>query len=140
VPHDLLTTIRPGAVLTSDLPGTGSVAHPRPGPRANADIGAGISGADQWCRSEETPVMSFNIPDCVPTPPTFDATRDMASTVKDIDMNQFICGQAECSAVVGNVLVYFGGHHLTSMYSKTLTPCLKPRLLSALGVSDIADG
>jgi peptidoglycan/LPS O-acetylase OafA/YrhL len=163
--RDLLTTIRPGVVLTSDLPGTGSAAHPQPGPQANADIGAGM--ATYWTQLEdhgisvvpieETPVMGFSIPDCVarhgvssrkcdvpaakaiiPDPPTLDATRDMASKVTEIDMNQFICGQAECPAVVGNVLVYFDGHHLTSFYAKTLTPYLEPRLLSALRISGVA--
>jgi hypothetical protein len=71
--HDLLTTIQPDVVLTSDLPGTGSVAYPQPGPRANADIGSGM--ARYWTQLEdhgisvvpiqETPVMGFNIPDCV---------------------------------------------------------------------------
>lgn len=163
---DLVTTIRPDVVITSDFPDTGSVAHRQPGAQAYADIGAGM--AKYWTQLEdhgisvvpirETPVMGSNMAACVAKygassqqcevpaakaikhdPPTLDATRDMASEVSEIDMNQFICGQTECPAVVGNVLVYFDGHHLTSSYSKTLTPYLKPRLLSALRTRGIAD-
>ena len=156
--HDLITTIRPDVVITSDLPSNGSVAHPQPGPQAYADIGTGM--ARYWTQLEdrgisvvpiqETPVMGYSMPSCVAKygassrkcevpaakaikrdPPTLDATRDMDGKVRELDMNQFICGQAECSAIVGNVLVYFDGHHLTSSYSRTLTPYLKPRLLAS---------
>ncbi len=156
--HDLITTIRPDVVITSDLPNTGSTTHPKAGPQGYADIGAGM--AEYWTQLEdhgisvvpiqETPVMGYTVPDCVATygassakcdvpvakaivqdPPTVYATRDMAGKVKEIDMNDFICEQTRCRAVVGNVLVYFDGHHLTASYSETMAPYLKPRLLAS---------
>jgi hypothetical protein len=33
--------------------------------------------------------------------------------------------------VVGNVLVYFDSHHLTSSYGQTMTPFVRQRLLAA---------
>jgi len=156
--HDLLDTIRPDVVITSDLPDTGSVAHPQAGPQGYADIGAGM--AKYWRQLEdhgisvvpikETPVMGYDVPDCVAKngissqkcqapvakavkrdPPTVYATRDMAGRVKEVDMNGFICDQTECPAVVGNVLVYFDANHMTSSYSTTLSTYLKPRLLAS---------
>ena len=164
VQRDLLSTIKPDVVITSDLPSDGSLAHPQPGSSAYEDIGTGM--AEYWTQLEgrgiavvpiqETPVMGYNVASCVAKygvssskcevpadkaikqdPPTIQAARDMVGPVQEIDMNQFICGHTECREVVGNVLVYFDGHHLTSSYSKTLTPYLKPRLLSALRASGI---
>jgi hypothetical protein len=51
-----------------------------------------------------------------------------------VDMNQYICGRDVCSSVVGNVLVYFDAHHLTSSYVETLTPYLAARLFSSSAV------
>jgi peptidoglycan/LPS O-acetylase OafA/YrhL len=156
--HDLLDTIRPNVVITSDLPNTGSVAHPEPGPQGYADIGAGM--AKYWTQLEdhgisvvpikETPVMGYDVPDCVAKngdssrkcevpaakaikqdPPTVYATRDMTGKVREVDMNGFICSPTECPAVVGNVLVYFDSHHMTSSYSRTLSTYLQPRLLAS---------
>jgi hypothetical protein len=62
------------------------------------------------------------------------ATRLMAGGVKLIDMNKFVCDPTECPSVVGNVLVYFDEHHLTSTYSKTMVPYLAPQLFSSSAV------
>jgi hypothetical protein len=159
--HDLLTSIHPNVVITSDLADLGSATHPRLGPQAFADIAAGM--ASYWTQLEdhgisvvpikETPTMSFDPPDCVAKygassarceepvskaipsdPPTVQATRLMHGNVKLIDMNKFVCGPAECPSVVGNVLVYFDPHHMTSSYSKTLAPYLATRLFSSSAV------
>jgi hypothetical protein len=37
----------------------------------------------------------------------------------------------ECPAVIGNILVYFDSHHMTSSYSRTLSTYLEPRLLAS---------
>jgi peptidoglycan/LPS O-acetylase OafA/YrhL len=158
VQHDLLTSIRPDVVITSDFAEIGSVAHPRVGAAAYADIAAGM--AEYWAQVQdhgisvvpiqETPTMDFDPPDCVAEygaaspacdrpaaqaipqdPPVVQAARLMAGTVKVIDMNQFICGPALCPSVVGNVLVYFDAHHLTSSYVTTMAPYLALRLFAA---------
>jgi peptidoglycan/LPS O-acetylase OafA/YrhL len=159
--HDLLTSIHPDVVITSDLPEVGSLAHHQVGQQAYADIAAGM--ANYWTQLEnhgisvvpiqETPTISFNPPDCVAKygasssqceepaakaisvdPPTVQATRLMDGKVKLIDMNKFVCDRTECPSVIGNVLVYFDGHHLTSNYSKTMAPYLAPQLLSSSAV------
>jgi peptidoglycan/LPS O-acetylase OafA/YrhL len=161
VQHDLLTSIRPNVVITSDFTQVGSMTHPQYGPAAYADIAAGM--AQYWKQLQdhgisvipiqETPEMNFTPPDCVSEygaaspacdrpateaipqdPPTVQATRLMAGKVKVIDMNQFICQPSICSSVVGNVLVYFDAHHLTSSYVSTITPYLAARLFSTNAV------
>ncbi len=131
----------------------------RPTPAAFAAIGAGM--AKYWNDLEghgisvvairETPIMGFGEPDClakhartaancmVPTakavladPPTFRAAKDTGGKVKVIDMDRFICGPVECAPVVGNVLVYLDGRHLTAAYATSLTKYLEPRLLHAV--------
>ena len=47
-------------------------------------------------------------------------------------MNNFICGQQDCKPVIGNVLVYLDGRHLTAAFGQTLTKYLEPRLLKAV--------
>jgi hypothetical protein len=161
VQHDLLTSIRPNVVITSDFTQVGSLTHPQYGPAAYADIAAGM--AQYWKQLQdhgisvipiqETPEMNFTPPDCVSEygaaspacdrpateaipqdPPTVQAARLMAGKVKVIDMNQFICRPSICSSVVGNVLVYFDAHHLTSSYVSTITPYLAARLFSTNAV------
>jgi peptidoglycan/LPS O-acetylase OafA/YrhL len=156
--HDLLTSIHPDVVITSDLPDLGSLTHRQVGPQAFADIAAGM--ASYWTQLEnhgisvipieETPTLDFYPPDCVAKygasspkceepvtkatksdPPTVQATQLMNGKVKLIDMNQFICDPTKCPSVVGNVLVYFDAHHLTSSYSKTMAPYLAPQLFSS---------
>ena len=161
VQHDLLTSIRPDVVITSDFAQIGSVAHPQYGQAAYSDIAAGM--AQYWKQLkdhgisvvpiQETPAMDFTPPDCVAEygaashtcerpaaeaipqdPPIVQAARLMAGTVKVIDMNQFICDHGVCPSVVGNVLVYFDAHHLTSSYVATITPYLASRLFSSSAV------
>lgn len=161
VQHDLLTSIRPDVVITSDFAEVGSVAHPQVGSAAYADIAAGM--AQYWRQLQahgisvipiqETPMMDFQPTDCVSKyggaspacdspasvaipqdPPTVRAARLMGGAVKVIDMNQYICGHAVCKSVVGNVLVYFDPHHLTSSYVSTITPYFASRLLSSSAV------
>jgi hypothetical protein len=102
---------------------------------------------------QETPAMDFTPPDCVAEygaasqacerpaaeaipqdPPIVQAARLMAGTVMVIDMNQFICDHGVCPSVVGNVLVYFDAHHLTSSYVATIMPYLASRLFSSSAV------
>jgi peptidoglycan/LPS O-acetylase OafA/YrhL len=158
--HDLITTIRPDVVITSELASETSLAHPTESPQASADVGAGM--ATYWRQLQdhgigvvairETPITAgLNGPACVakngadtqacavpkakavlPDPPTSYADRDLGGTVPVIDMNSLICGPALCPAVVGNVLVYMDSHHLTQSYAQTLAPYLHDKLKSVL--------
>jgi peptidoglycan/LPS O-acetylase OafA/YrhL len=158
--HDLLTSIKPDVVITSDYPGLATIGYPAGGPPSQADIGAGM--AQYWTQLEhhgisvvairESPLLGIDEPACVARnpdstakcdqsitkaipahPPTLYAAAAMAGPVPVpvINMNSLICGPRECSPVVGNVLVFQDNHHLTSTYSLTTAPFLEQRLLAA---------
>jgi hypothetical protein len=159
---DVETKMKPDVVITGGLPEAGTVGDPTPGSAESmATIAAGM--ARYWTDLEnhgisvvamqETPVMDFQVSDCVAKygrtsvkcmvpaakaiiadPPTVRAAKDTGGKVAVIDMNKFICGPKECAPVVGNILVYFDGRHLTASYSKSMTRYLEPRLLKAAPV------
>jgi len=54
-----------------------------------------------------------------------------------INLNDSICGRRVCSAVIGGVLVYRQGSHLTRTYIESLTPRLEKALLSAGFITDL---
>jgi SGNH domain (fused to AT3 domains) len=149
-------------VVAGGYPEDGTVSDPVAGSAASiTTIAAGE--ATYWTDLEkhgiavvamrETPVPDYSLADCVlkygrtsakcmvPTAraisadsPNVLAARDTGGKVPLIDLNQFICGPQECAPVVGNILVYFDGRHLTSSYSKSMVPYLEPRLLTAAPV------
>jgi peptidoglycan/LPS O-acetylase OafA/YrhL len=154
VVHDLVTSVRPNVVITSDYPGLATVRHPAGGAAAQADIGSGM--ASYWKNLEasgisvvaikESPDVGLNVPACLskhpaakctvpraravaPDPPTVYATRAAGGKVPLINMNSLICGPVNCPPVVGNVLVYQDNHHLTGTYALTIAPYLEKRLL-----------
>ncbi|HUN37923.1 MAG TPA: acyltransferase family protein [Trebonia sp.] len=158
---NLITTVRPDVVITSEIASETSLAHPADGPQASADVGAGM--ATYWRQLQdhgigviaikETPIThGLNPGACIEKygpgtnkcavpestavmadPPSTFADRDLGGTVPVIDMNSLICGSGLCPAVVGNVLVYMDSHHLTQSYAETLTPYLRSKLTSVLG-------
>jgi peptidoglycan/LPS O-acetylase OafA/YrhL len=154
--HDLITTVRPDVVITSELASQASLAHPNGGPQSAAEVGAGM--ATYWRQLQENHIGVIAMretpdnvdgPTCVATyrpsvctvsravaipagPPTSYADRDLGGTVPVIDMNSLICGPTMCPSVVGNVLVYQDTHHLTQQYSQTLAPYLHDKLKTVL--------
>jgi peptidoglycan/LPS O-acetylase OafA/YrhL len=157
--HDLVTTVRPDVVVTSELAGQRSLAHPTGGPQASADVGAGMATYWQQLLAhgigvvaiQETPALKISGPACVSkygataqacsearstairsSSSITDADRDLDGKVPVIDMNSLICEPAVCPAVVGNVLVYMDGHHLTQSYAQTLAPFLRQKLTGVL--------
>jgi len=67
--------------------------------------------------------------DWVPAEPlkqAFEATRPKNSVF--VDLNDYICEKDSCAAVVGGVIVYSDGSHLTATYARTLSPVLQPPL------------
>jgi peptidoglycan/LPS O-acetylase OafA/YrhL len=158
--HDLLTTIAPNVVITSDYPSLlATPGHPvDASPAAMAEIGAGM--AQYWTQLEnagisvtpirESPDLVEDVPTCVaqhpadlarcdvpvaqairPDSPVTDAAALMHGTVTVVDANSLICGPRVCAPVVGNVLVYADRHHLTWPYSQSTAPFLEPLLLRA---------
>jgi peptidoglycan/LPS O-acetylase OafA/YrhL len=158
--HDLITTIRPNVVITSDYPSLLSTPdhHVNASPAAMAEIGAGM--AQYWTQLEaagiavtpikETPDLVEDVPTCVDQhpndltqcdvpvstailqdSPVTDAAKLMNGKVTVVNANSLICGPKVCAPVVGNVLVFGDRHHLTGPYSKSTAPFLEPLLLKA---------
>ena len=158
--HDLVTSIRPNVVITSEYPSLLSTPdHPvNASPQAMAEIGAGM--AQYWTQLEaagisvtpirETPDLVEDVPTCVdqhltdlarcdvpvsaailPDSPVTDAAMLMNGKVTVVNANSLICGPKVCAPVVGNVLVFGDRHHLTGPYSKSTAPFLEPLLLKA---------
>jgi peptidoglycan/LPS O-acetylase OafA/YrhL len=158
--HDLITTIRPNVVITTDYPSLLSTPdHPvNASPAAMAEIGAGM--AQYWTQLEaagisvtpikESPDLVEDVPTCVDQhpndlaqcdvpvstailqdSPVTDAATLMDGKVTVVNANSLICGPQACAPVVGNVLVYGDRHHLTGPYSKSTAPFLEPLLLKA---------
>jgi peptidoglycan/LPS O-acetylase OafA/YrhL len=65
------------------------------------------------------------------TAPT-EALRGMPG-VTFLDFSNYFCPDAQCPAVIGNVVVYKDGNHLTATYLKTLTPAVEDALFAATG-------
>ncbi len=54
------------------------------------------------------------------------------SNVDFLDLSDAFCNKETCNAVVGNVLIYRDSHHITTTYSRTLGPVIRPRLMESL--------
>jgi len=64
--------------------------------------------------------------------PALLAAADLVSGVRVIDLNDWICpGREWCPPVIGNVLVYREGSHLTRTYVMTMKPMLADALAEA---------
>jgi hypothetical protein len=69
----------------------------------------------------------------VPDDPVEDVVKDLDDPkVRSIDLNDHVCRQAVCPAVVGGVIVYSDNSHLTTTYALTLRPYLDRELTAAL--------
>ncbi|WP_169792132.1 acyltransferase family protein [Jiangella muralis] len=60
------------------------------------------------------------------------AALENADGVSSVDVNDYICPGDTCPAVIGNVLLYRRGSHLTATYVASLTPRLDDALLAAM--------
>ena len=71
----------------------------------------------------------------------FDGQQDAAAQVphaRYLDLTDYYCNPASCPPVVGNVLVYRDGRHLTATYARTMTPYMERGILAALEGSPVA--
>jgi peptidoglycan/LPS O-acetylase OafA/YrhL len=48
------------------------------------------------------------------------------------NLDRYFCSGGRCPGVIGNVVVYFDGHHMTSTYARTLAPYLKDPIEGSL--------
>lgn len=62
----------------------------------------------------------------------FTAAKDVPG-VEVVDLNDYICPGDVCPPVIGDVLVYRQGAHLTETYIESLEPMLEERLAAVIG-------
>ncbi|MFI5593148.1 acyltransferase family protein [Amycolatopsis sp. NPDC051758] len=78
-------------------------------------------------------------PDCslpraqllAPAPP-YEKAADVPSNVSFLDFSDYFCGRTVCRPVVGNVLVYLDGNHVTASFMTTLAPIVDKAMTAAL--------
>lgn len=64
--------------------------------------------------------------------PPYEGRDDIGDNVSFIDLTDQLCDGEECPAVIGNVLVYWDGSHMTATFTRTMAPVLEPRLKDAV--------
>ncbi len=68
--------------------------------------------------------------------PLAEAARSFNSErMRVADLTEFFCRDDICPGVIGRVVVYFDASHLTTTYTRTLTPYLEDRVMAALKVA-----
>lgn len=101
---------------------------------------------------QDNPWPDENIPDCLVTRPravdSCDGSRDEwlprdpmvaaaeeldSPNIDTLDLTDRFCRADTCQAVIGGVLVYLDGHHLSATYAKTMAPYLHQPIAAALG-------
>jgi hypothetical protein len=63
------------------------------------------------------------------------STRLSNENVKTVDLTGFFCNHKLCHSVIGGLMVYADGGHLTKSYATSLAPHLE-RALAAGGLVD----
>ena len=106
------------------LRGTGAkVAVMKDVPHPDKDIPECVSRSLD--RLEE---CAFPRDEALDHPPVDDRAADRAEGASLVDPTPVLCPGGRCPAVVGDVLVYRNGSHLTPTYVRTLTPWLDEQL------------
>ncbi|MBC7593840.1 MAG: acyltransferase [Kineosporiaceae bacterium] len=85
--------------------------------RNTDDLSACSGMASDWIRED-------------PTAHAIAGLKDPRATV--IDMNDHLCAATRCTGVIGGVLAYYDGHHLTKAIVTTLAPYLEEPLTSTV--------
>ncbi|GAA1998136.1 acyltransferase family protein [Nocardiopsis rhodophaea] len=95
----------------------------------------------------DTPRLGFDSASCVAEKARAECGSDRSDSLADesplddltgvpdnvtfLDLTDRLCTGGRCPAVIGNVLVYWDGSHITTTYMRTLAPALEGELKSA---------
>ncbi len=63
------------------------------------------------------------------------AAVEQVPTATLVNMNDWVCPLERCPPVIGNVLVYRQGSHITNTYARTLVRPLRARLAPAIAAA-----
>ena len=154
---ELLTTIKPDVVITSDRPTSSVLPDTKADAPSLTAIGQGMASYWTTLRARgidvigisETPQLTGDAPTCLATKggtvatcstpaskaltatsPVDVAAATSGSPAAVIDFTDLICPGTTCAPVVGNVIVYSDSNHLTRSYTLSLEPYLSQRLLA----------
>lgn len=73
----------------------------------------------------------------VPRDPLVQAAKDIGDPdITTVDLNDFLCDERTCPAVIGGVLAYYDGSHMTATFARSLAPYLDPSVTEALARSE----
>ncbi|PJJ58142.1 peptidoglycan/LPS O-acetylase OafA/YrhL [Mumia flava] len=104
---------------------------------ADTPFPAPTTGAVPECvalHTDDLDACSGERADWLPPDPVEQAAADVGGrNVTYADLNDHVCGPRRCESVVGGVIVYFDGSHLTATYARTIAPYLGPVLDGSLG-------
>lgn len=144
---DHLAELAPDVVFTTGTVGDGSKEHVPEGFilqwRALGERGIPVLAL------RDTPRIGFNVPECVERigghatdcgwrrshlrglDNPIEQMESLPVNVEVIDVLDYLCNGDHCPAVIGNVLVYRDGHHLTTTFARTMAPVLFEPILRA---------
>ena len=109
-------------VVIADVPGTGETVG-----EAKECVAAAGTPVDP-CTSPRTEVVEHDA--------MAEAARDTPLTdVTLVDWTDMYCGPRECHSVIGGLVVYAGGAHISRLFATSLTPFLEEPIRAALAAS-----
>lgn len=106
-----------GVVVIADVPGPSEVTG------ETSECVAAADTLDDPCRTTRAEVVE---PDAMA-----DAAR-ASDSVTLADFTDMYCGTEECHSVIGGIVVYAGGAHLSRLFSQSLLPFLEDPIVTAL--------
>lgn len=84
--------------------------------RARADVATCDGARSEW----------------LPPDPLVAAAAEVGGAIRVADLSHLMCDDARCFAVIGGVLAYFDGRHLSATFSRTLAPFLADEVRASL--------
>ncbi|MEE6283158.1 acyltransferase family protein [Georgenia sp. MJ170] len=158
---DAITELGPDVVVTSQRHGVAPVSPETPTRRFPQPMEDGLVDVWEQLAALGIPVVAvldnpsppIHVYECVADNPgelercTFDrdegiadsaaptqrAAAERVSTAHVVDLTGWLCPAEECVPVIGDVLLYRQGTHLTDTYVRTLTPMLADALVPLVG-------
>lgn len=98
----------------------------RDNPRMKKKIPQCLEETPEDCGLSRSEALSEN--------PPWENTVGIPDHVSFADMSDYFCTDDVCPPTMGNVMIYRDKHHLTTLYSKTLSSGLKEHVLDALAI------
>jgi len=83
---------------------------------------------------EESPMCRWARDEIIARPSPVELLADPPANVQFVDLTDYFCTKITCMPVIGNIMVYRHGSHVTATYARTLAPVLHDRILSGPGL------